>query len=100
MADFLLEAWKAAALIAMALLAATPERAASADCRSSEGRTIEAIVVGSWSVRCPRHLVGTEVLNDNSRECGTKLDCKKPFGCVCLDLDWDWIAEELEIPAR
>lgn len=59
MADFLLEVWKAAALIAMALLAATPERAASADCRSSEGRTIEAIVVGYWSVRCPRHLVGT-----------------------------------------
>lgn len=46
MADFLLELWKAAARIAMALLAATPERAASADCRSSEGRTIEAIVVG------------------------------------------------------
>lgn len=42
MADFLLELWKAAALGAMAIL----ERAASAECRSSEGRTIDAIVVG------------------------------------------------------
>jgi hypothetical protein len=44
MADFLLELWKAAARMAMALRAEKAGRAASADCRSSEGRTIEAIV--------------------------------------------------------
>lgn len=98
MADFLLELWKAAALIAMALLAATPERAASADCRSSEGRTIEAIVVVCRTG-------GGVDDNSRSRESHSdELQSNEEARSLLAPCGWalfgDWIAEELELPAR